>query len=1361
MHPLKLGRILLHSTYLLGAALISAPLLWGELPNREATDEGPWSDIERTTLTVPLVPDGSIAIDGEVSQEEYGNFPGQFVNPGDNAWYLPTPGGLWDGEDDSSFTFWLAHDTDNFYVGVQAKDDVVNQDNPEALWKDDSIEIVVDALNDRFDVNTDQPQNDAIGGHNYVSFNALFSDWDHDTNMKKESGLRWSNEIEWTYGETGEVFAVGNEVEGGWHLDVRFAKSLFEDPEAGNKLANDYVMGFNIGMDDDDKTGADTGDLELQYWWANRLRLVGWNAEAAESYTPQQIANGEHEADFEKAINPAGRLTHGGTGEVIFAADNPYELKPGPNITVGSRKALGQLDSANPSYEDVITIRNSGTENALTISAINVTGPHASLFAVNGDFPLTIEKQSQADVSISFSPEGRTGDFSAVLEIQNDDTDADDQTRTVEVSASVVNLQGPIAHFSMDEAAGSTEMLDVTGFGRHGTFVDGEGSTTLGAEGLAGGTALTVNGGGSGQVDGRQLSFTSFSVSMWFNANTIGPLQNFFAFGDSGGGTPAFALISDLESGTDLSWFVGEAPIFGTNSGAAYTAGQTHHLTVTVSDEEPRRTAIYVDGVEVAASEGGDSIDIDRSASVFSVGGFGILKLDGVVDDVQFYDRAISADDVQFLYGNPGQVLGVTGPPEVEFTELWLLGDDSNGNQAEFSQEQGMDEAPGSATAQDDDFYFWGVYPDPIGTVLNNEPFTNYDRAHVPGDPFNRIHFNLDAASAAADTQLQLTFGLCCFGAVDQGPSEHDMVFRLNGKEFFSENGVNSDRVVQETVTAGDFDVVEGANTIEIERTGGSQSAWVQYDYVRLEASAGAPFPQPTDVGGGGKTELDLLVLGADDNGEAGADANVLAFLRERFTSVRYMNSGATDGSETADVIVMSSTFGSGSVRGKFHNSAVPIVNWEEAIMDSGDGEFGQSLATMTKSTDTVQMTLGDHPIAGALAGTTIDYLTAAGAETLGSSELSAGTTAVGTAADGSNDGLPMLFVTDTGGEVGAGSGVDGAASPARRIAFPMTDATFDSLTDDGKLLLENSILWAAGIIGGEPAPIDGLLGYWRFNEGSGGTVADSSGNGNDGTIIAPGAAWVEDPALGSVYQSGGGSYVDFGTILPVIGVDTDFTWSFWVNADETDNNNIVFGNRWSPDGTDFAPREFIKFTPRVFEWHFNGGGENVPGENSMFVVGEWAHNLVVKSGSTLTYYRNGAEIASSEITGAPANAQPLYLGGQNGAENFSGKFDEVAVFNRALSVDEVAEVYARGQNGESLGSGSGPGPDGLPPITNVGVDGDGNVSFNVPDGVTADIQYSVDLLEWETIANGITGPYNDTDATRRARPAGFYRAAQ
>ncbi|NCF94881.1 MAG: hypothetical protein GWQ05_28570 [Verrucomicrobiaceae bacterium] len=224
-------------------------------------------------------------------------------------------------------------------------------------------------------------------------------------------------------------------------------------------------------------------------------------------------------------------------------------------------------------------------------------------------------------------------------------------------------------------------------------------------------------------------------------------------------------------------------------------------------------------------------------------------------------------------------------------------------------------------------------------------------------------------------------------------------------------------------------------------------------------------------------------------------------------------------------------------------------------------------------------------------------------------------------------------------------------------------------------------------VIGLTPAhAIDGLLGYWRFDEANGEVANDSSGNDNHGEIIEPVGAWVSDPERGSVYQSGNGSYVDMGEFrLPELNEATDFTWSFWVFPNETDNNNIVFGNRWGPDGADFAPREFIKFTPRKFEWHFDGGGQDVSGGETMFVVDEWSHNLVVKKGLTLTYYRNGEEVLSGEVTEGPVNPQPLYIGGQNGNEIFSGLFDEVAIFDRALDATEVVDVYQAGLNNDDL----------------------------------------------------------------------------
>ncbi len=317
--------ILSTSTAVVCTSLIWPVVLSAQVTNFNPTSEGPWSDIEKTTLTVPLVPNGTVTIDGDPSRSEYGGFEGVTVVPGENAWILDFPGDRsWDDADDSSFTFWLAHDENNFYVGVDVKDDIVNSDDPNgAFWKDDSIEIIVDALNDRYDNNTDN-SNDLYGGHCYLNYEGRFSRWDEENEVRTDGA--WSTDVDYIWAEDGDIWGKGGKVDGGWKMEVRFSKVLFEDPVLGNKLKDDYKMGFNIGLDDDDKFGPGTNgsgdrtqDLELQYFWANRSRLIGWTEDEAFDFTEQEIADGVHEQYYDREISSSGRLSHGATGEIIFS----------------------------------------------------------------------------------------------------------------------------------------------------------------------------------------------------------------------------------------------------------------------------------------------------------------------------------------------------------------------------------------------------------------------------------------------------------------------------------------------------------------------------------------------------------------------------------------------------------------------------------------------------------------------------------------------------------------------------------------------------------------------------------------------------------------------------------------------------------------------------------------------------------------------------------------------------------------------------------------------------------------------------------------------------------------------------------
>ncbi|MDC0316871.1 LamG domain-containing protein, partial [Verrucomicrobia bacterium] len=202
------------------------------------------------------------------------------------------------------------------------------------------------------------------------------------------------------------------------------------------------------------------------------------------------------------------------------------------------------------------------------------------------------------------------------------------------------------------------------------------------------------------------------------------------------------------------------------------------------------------------------------------------------------------------------------------------------------------------------------------------------------------------------------------------------------------------------------------------------------------------------------------------------------------------------------------------------------------------------------------------------------------------------------------------------------------------------------------------------------------LAGYWPMDEGSGNVAADTTGS-NDAQLYNE-VEWVDDGERGSVLSfNGADAYADAGAeTIPQMTQENDFTWSMWAYDRAGGNNNVILGNRYGPEGGDFSPREFIKFTPRQFEFHYNGGGGGNVDFDDLQPDEGWFHHATVKSGNTLTYYRNGEAIDSREFDGELNNPQPLYFGGDKANENWNGMLDDVAIWTRALSAGEVKKIF-------------------------------------------------------------------------------------
>jgi hypothetical protein len=82
--------------------------------------------------------------------------------------------------------------------------------------------------------------------------------------------------------------------------------------------------------------------------------------------------------------------------------------------------------------------------------------------------------------------------------------------------------------------------------------------------------------------------------------------------------------------------------------------------------------------------------------------------------------------------------------------------------------------------------------------------------------------------------------------------------------------------------------------------------------------------------------------------------------------------------------------------------------------------------------------------------------------------------------------------------------------------------------------------------------------------------------------------------------------------------------------------------------------------------------------------TGRWYHVAVTRSGSTYALFVDGVQVATStNQTDAIQNATaPLTIGGAEG-NLFNGFIDEVDIFNRALSADEIHAIFASGNGGK------------------------------------------------------------------------------
>jgi chitodextrinase len=208
-----------------------------------------------------------------------------------------------------------------------------------------------------------------------------------------------------------------------------------------------------------------------------------------------------------------------------------------------------------------------------------------------------------------------------------------------------------------------------------------------------------------------------------------------------------------------------------------------------------------------------------------------------------------------------------------------------------------------------------------------------------------------------------------------------------------------------------------------------------------------------------------------------------------------------------------------------------------------------------------------------------------------------------------------------------------------------------------------------------QTTPTSGLVAAYGFNEGSGTTIADISGNGITGTL--QGATWTTGGKYGNALSfNGTSSYVDLGNPA-ALQLTGSMTVEAWVKAAANPPNDGQIIAK-----ADNAGGWQLKTSPDTGSQTFGGkisGSSTVQRySNTVRVLNTWYHVASVYNASTRTVevYVNGVP-DSGTLLGTIPTSQILQnvnvnIGRRIGGYYFNGVIDEVRIYNRALAQSEI-----------------------------------------------------------------------------------------
>ena len=200
--------------------------------------------------------------------------------------------------------------------------------------------------------------------------------------------------------------------------------------------------------------------------------------------------------------------------------------------------------------------------------------------------------------------------------------------------------------------------------------------------------------------------------------------------------------------------------------------------------------------------------------------------------------------------------------------------------------------------------------------------------------------------------------------------------------------------------------------------------------------------------------------------------------------------------------------------------------------------------------------------------------------------------------------------------------------------------------------------------------PADSLVGYWPFN----GNANDESGNGNNGTVTGATLTTDRFGNTNKAYRFDGNDLISI-PHSAILNMLDSLSFSVWVKPETLTGTRMIFGKSNYTTRTNYL----LRVKPDGYiQWEYDGYTDT---DSAPLQLDTWHHIVVTATGPGLIkrVYIDNQLIKETINSSGPFGqiTDPFTIGyASYGAEYFIGAIDDIRMYNKVLSINEIGSLF-------------------------------------------------------------------------------------